>query len=121
MYCPHCGNALSEDSRGCSYCGFGAGFKTSDIGQNATARMLLPVGRSVWAILAGYAGLLSVLVLPAPFALAFGIIALVDIKNHPTKHGKGRAIFGIVMGGIFSLVFLLTFGVGIIGAWMSRR
>src|SRR3954471_11457956 len=32
-----------------------------DIGQNAGIRMLLPVGRSGWAIAAGYLGLFSVL------------------------------------------------------------
>lgn len=37
-------------------------------------RLLLPVGRSGWAIAAGYLGLLSPLSLPAPFAIAAGII-----------------------------------------------
>jgi hypothetical protein len=60
-------------------------------------RLLLPVGRSGWAIAAGYMGLLSVLFIFAPFALIFGIVAIVDIKNHPGRHGMGRAIFGIVM------------------------
>ena len=70
-------------------------------------RMLLPVGRSVWAIVAGYLGLVSVLVFPAPLALVCGIFALLDIKKHPEKGGRGRAIFGIVMGCLFSLVFVL--------------
>ncbi|MDX2132397.1 MAG: GYF domain-containing protein [Planctomycetota bacterium] len=60
--------------------------------------MLVPVGRSAYAIIAGYLGLFSVLLLPAPFALLSGILALRDIKKHPEKRGKGRAIFGIVMG-----------------------
>ena len=61
-------------------------------------RILLPVGRSLWAIAAGYAGLFAVLLIPAPVALILGIIALFDIKRHPDKHGLGRAIFGVVMG-----------------------
>ena len=63
-------------------------------------RMLLPVGRSGWAIAAGYAGLFSLILLPAPLALLLGIIAITDIKKHPDKHGMGRAIFGVVMGSL---------------------
>jgi hypothetical protein len=60
-------------------------------------RILLPVGRSAWAIAAGYAGLFSVLILPAPIGLILGIVAIVDIKKHPERHGMGRAVFAIVM------------------------
>ncbi|MBI2804957.1 MAG: DUF4190 domain-containing protein [Planctomycetes bacterium] len=42
----------------------------------------------------------SVLCLPAPFTLLAGILALREIRRDPTKHGMGRAIFGIIMGGI---------------------
>jgi hypothetical protein len=63
-------------------------------------RMLLPVGRSGWAIASGYLGLLSVLFIFAPFAIITGCIAIYDIKTHPTRHGMGRAIFGIVLGGV---------------------
>ena len=68
------------------------------LGDNLGMRILLPVGRSLWAIAAGYAGLFAVLLIPAPVALILGIIALFDIKRHPDKHGLGRAIFGVVMG-----------------------
>jgi hypothetical protein len=47
------------------------------------------------------------LVFPAPLALLCGILAVVDIENHPEKHGMGRAIFGIAIGGIFSLVLVI--------------
>jgi sugar phosphate permease len=60
--------------------------------------MLIPVGRSGWAIAAGYMGLFSIMIIPAPLAIIFGLIALRDIKKHPDRHGMGRAIFGIVMG-----------------------
>ena len=71
-------------------------------------RMLLPVGRSAWAIAAGYLGLLSVLVIFAPLALVFGIIAVVDIRRNPHRHGLGRAVFGIIMGAIFTLLLLVS-------------
>ncbi|MDA7977564.1 MAG: DUF4190 domain-containing protein [Pirellulales bacterium] len=73
-----------------------------DIGDDAGMRMLLPVGRSAYAIFAGYMGLFSVLGIFAPLAILFGALAVREIKAsegtaHP-KHGMGRAIFGIVMG-----------------------
>jgi hypothetical protein len=79
----------------------------NDIGQNAGMRMLLPVGRSGWAIAAGYLGLFSVLVCPAPIAVVISIIAIMDIKKHPERHGMGRAIFGLVMGGLFSIGLMI--------------
>ena len=72
--------------------------RASDIGNDAGMRMLLPVGRSWWAIAAGYMGLFSLLIFPAPIAIILGIVAIIDIKKHPGKHGMGRAIFGIAMG-----------------------
>jgi hypothetical protein len=70
-------------------------------------RMLLPVGRSWLAIVAGYLGLFSLICFPAPLALVFGILAIWDIRKHPEKHGMGRAIFGLVMGalGTIGLIF----------------
>lgn len=80
-------------------------------GEDPVMRMILPVGRSAWAIAAGYLGLFSLLVIPAPFALATGLLALHDIRSDPTKHGKGRAIFGIVMGVLGTLVLVgITIG-----------
>jgi len=69
-------------------------------------RWVLPVGRSGFAIAAGYLGLLSVFLVTAPLAVAFGCVALWDISQHPGRLGRGRAIFGIVMGGLFSVLFL---------------
>jgi len=72
--------------------------------------MLLPVGRSGLAIAAGYLGLFAVLLVPAPFALLLGGLAVRDIRRHPDKHGMGRAVFGIVMGvlGSIALVVMLA-------------
>jgi hypothetical protein len=64
---------------------------------------ILPVGRSGWAIAAGYLGLFSLLGIFAPFAVITGILGLREIKTNPRLGGRGRAIFGIVMGGIVTL------------------
>jgi Domain of unknown function (DUF4190) len=80
-------------------------------GDDAALRAMLPVGRSGWAIAAGYLALFSVLLLPAPFALVCGLLAIRDMRKHPEKHGMGRAIFGIIMGslGLIAIVALVGF------------
>ena len=84
------------------------------IGDNAGVRMLLPVGRSGWAIAAGYLGLFSLILLPAPLAVIISAIAIWDIKRSKAKgkqkHGLGRAIFGLIAGilGTILLIGLLV-------------
>ena len=116
MFCQHCGSKMADTAATCPQCAFPNAFRAApplvpatDIGQGAGMRMLLPVGRSVLAIVAGYLGLISVLVFPAPFALLVGVLAIVDIRRHPEKHGLGRAIFGVLMGaaGTILLVFFV--------------
>lgn len=84
------------------------------LGDSAGMRLLLPVGRSGWAIAAGYLGLFALLVVPAPLALIASLIAIRDIRaskggTHP-KHGMGRAVFGLLTGllGTGLLVTLLV-------------
>ena len=114
--CPDCGNEVSDAAPSCPTCGRPAfpapptqAAAATPMGDDATVRMLLPVGRSGWAIAAGYLGLISVAGFPGPLAVLCGIIAIVDIRQHPERHGMGRAIFGIVMGmlGTAILVFML--------------
>ncbi len=73
------------------------------------SKWVVPVGRSGWAIAAGYLGLFSVLLVFAPLALACGILGLRSIRKNPALGGKGRAWFGLAMGAVFSafLLFLL--------------
>jgi hypothetical protein len=83
-----------------------------DVGEDPKMRMLLPVGRSPWAIVAGYLGLLSPLMIFAPFALIVSIMAIRDIKRRQT-HGMGRAIFGLIMGALFTIVLCIGIAVTI--------
>ena len=83
--------------------------RSQDIGQDTGMRMLLPVGRSGWAIAAGYLGLLSVLLIFAPIALIVAIIAILDIKRNPQKHGMGRAVFGLITGVLGTTMLVLLF------------
>ncbi|EKD56681.1 MAG: hypothetical protein ACD_58C00120G0004 [uncultured bacterium] len=80
-----------------------------NLSKDPIARAMLPVGRSGWAIAAGYAGIFSLILVFGPLAIIMSIIALKDLKKHPEKFGKGRAIFGLIMGilGTLGLVFYL--------------
>lgn len=75
-------------------------------------RMLIPVGRSGWAIAAGYAGLFSFIFIGAPFALVFGILGVRENRRSRLtanpKHGMGRAIFGIIMGALGMAVIVFV-------------
>lgn len=111
MYCPNCGTQNDDNNFRCTNCNsviqvFDVPIPTP-IGNDASMRMLLPVGRSVWAIIAGYLGLFSLLLIPAPFALVTGIIAVKDIRKHPQRHGMGRAIFAIIMGTFFTVILII--------------
>lgn len=82
---------------------------------NASLKWVLPVGRSPLAIAAGYAGLFSVLLFPGPIALTLGLFALRDFKKHPERLGRGRAWFGIIMGGIGTAFVLLFIAAAVAG------
>jgi hypothetical protein len=66
--------------------------------------MLMPVGRAGSAIAAGYLGLLALFPV---VGLVFGLLAVITgwvalrtIRQKPHLLGRGRAIFGIVVGGL---------------------
>lgn len=86
------------------------------IGDDAGIRLLIPVGRSGWAIAAGYLGLFSLVLIPAPLSVIISIIAIRDIRRSTltakVKHGMGRAIFGLVMG-IFGTLALGAIAVSV--------
>jgi hypothetical protein len=116
MYCPSCGAQITDGTVSCGSCGWRDFVRTPSVSKDPTMRMLLPVGRSPYAIVAGYLGLISPILLPAPFALIFGLLALYDIKKHPDLGGKGRANLGVMMGSSFSLLLfaLIAFWVAVV-------
>jgi len=71
-------------------------------------RTLVPLKLSGYAIAAFYLALFSVLIIPAPFAFLFGILGVKDVKKNKDKRGMGRAIFGIIMGAIFSMLLVFV-------------
>jgi hypothetical protein len=79
------------------------------LGSDPVARALLPVGRSGWAIAAGYLGLFSLLFVPAPLAVVVSLVAIFHLRRRRDLHGWGRAVFGLVLGllGSAALLFFL--------------
>ena len=109
MFCRKCGTQLPDTASFCNGCGteIDPGDRPQPPPVEPALKWLIPIGRSGFAIAAGYLALFSVLLLPAPFALLFGILAVCDIKRHPEKSGRGRAWFAVVMGGIFTVLLAI--------------
>lgn len=102
--CPRCRTLIPYRTPRCLHCGMVfAGVDTDD----ATIRALLPVGRRPLALVAGYVGLLSFLLLPSPLAILMGVLAVRDLNRHPGSHGMGRAVFAIVAGALGTLTMII--------------
>lgn len=78
--------------------------RPSALGDDIGMRLLLPVGRSGLAIAAGYLGLFAVIPFVAPITLLVSVLAWRDLRRHPEKYGRGRMTFGLVMGGLITVV-----------------
>ncbi len=71
-------------------------------------RAIVPIGRSSVAIAAGYLGLLSIFLIPAPFAILISIWAILDLKQNKDKHGWVRTAFGLAMGIVFTAILVIV-------------
>lgn len=111
MYCWKCGNQLAEGAVSCESCGtkFSPVYEPKSIEEDPFMRSVMPIGRSGWAIAAGYLGLFSVLPGFGVFSILCSALAFRDIKRNPKKIGKGRAIFGMIMGILGTVVWTCIF------------
>ena len=67
---------------------------------------LLPTGRTWQSIAAGYVALFAVVIWPlGPVALGLGFWAL-KVSGHTGAHGRGRAVFAIIVGVLTSIAML---------------
>lgn len=105
MNCPNCQAPNDDDAVYCKVCGVNlqsgaqAPSDRRPLSENAGMRMLMPIGRSGFAIAAGYLGLVALFTgVVGPVAILFAILGIRDIKRHEQKHGMGRAIFGLATG-----------------------
>ena len=108
MFCPKCGSTNETGVPSCVSCGEALPqFPRPRDSHDDALGLIIPINVSGWAIAASYAGLFALTVVLAPIALILGIVALRDLKRRPQLRGKGRAWFGVIMGGIFSLILLI--------------
>lgn len=123
MYCIYCGAKFDPYATACLGCGkerakAPATARPMTVATplattpDPTMRWLIPVGRSGYAIASGYLAFFGLVPGIGLLAVIFGWLGLRDIAQHPEKIGKGRAWFGIIVGGLFSLLTLLLFLLG---------
>ena len=74
--------------------------------------LLYPTGpQSGFSIAAGYCGLIGLgIPIVAPLGIVFGLLGLRDLRAHPDKRGKGRALTGIITGGLAITIWLMVIG-----------
>jgi hypothetical protein len=109
-------------ARKCRFCGsyLDPAARPKDPTPSAFDRMLMPVGRPASAVAAGYCALFAILPgigLPAAvMALVFGVMGLKKINADPSLSGRGRAWFGIIVGGIMTALSVIFVVIVIIAA-----
>lgn len=73
-------------------------------------KFILPTrNTSSSALIAGYLGLFGIFFPPlGVVALVLGIMGVRDLKRHPHKNGWGRAVTGIVLGGLMTMILVFV-------------
>jgi len=108
MYCKQCGAEIERHP--CPECGFRPqpAAAPSATNYDPAMRALVPVGRSGYAIAAGYLGLLGIIVpLLGVVAIVMAWKGMKEIQQDPEKTGMGRVWVGFICGGIGTLISLM--------------
>ena len=122
--CPFCGERIRREAVKCRFCGRlldegEAEEEGEGAGGDAALRWLVPIDRSGWAIASGYLGLLSCFpflgLLCGVLAVVTGVVALRSMKRNPRQGGRGRALFGIIVGAVAGLGNLVLVAVTVYG------
>ena len=83
----------------------------ADHGPSDALHWVLPVGRSWQSIVAGYVAIVAMFFWPlGPVALGLGVWALARARHG--GHGRGRAVFAVVVGALATVGAVWAFTVG---------
>ncbi len=101
--CPFCGEKIKAIAKKCRYCReyLDEEMRAQNLRESmpsAIDRFIAPDYTPSYAITAGYLGLFSLLPLIGVLAIAFSWHALRRLRQNPEQLGRGRAMFGLVMG-----------------------
>lgn len=123
VYCQNCGAQISEKAPICIKCGVATSavgaYEETDLSENRTINMLIPIGVPAVAFIAGYLGVFSIvesvltfcgMLQCLPFcgavSLVAGIPAFVYVKSG-AKKGLLRTLFGVIAGALSIIIWLL--------------
>jgi hypothetical protein len=116
--CPVCGEMIMPAARVCRFCGeqLGDGSLSSDVEGDATGG-IIPY-KNPPALIAYYCGVFSIIPCFPIGIVAFvlGIKGLRNAKRHPQVRGQVHAWIGIIVGGLFGLIWTGVTLTGIIWA-----
>jgi hypothetical protein len=107
MYCPKCGTQNNDESLKCGQCG--EILKTGAVSSgNDTIATLIPYKNSK-ALIAYYLGVFSIIpCVGSPLGIAASVLGLQGLKyakEHPEAKGKAHAWVGVILGGLFGLIY----------------
>jgi len=121
-FCLGCGNSLTEGERFCAACGRDSQAGTSVAAIDPEVAFGLPPETSGKAIFSFICGILFIILPFSVVAVAFGHIALSEIRKNPGRlKGKPLAIAGITLGYIGVLLLLGFVGLGIYGIRKAEK
>ncbi|MDX8383055.1 MAG: DUF4190 domain-containing protein [Ghiorsea sp.] len=106
MFCKECGKEINDKAVICVHCGETTAGKKDTSQSDSAMRILLPVGRSSYAVAAGYLAFFSWVPIIGQLAIICGVLGIREIKSDKEKHGMGRAWFGIILGAIFTIIYI---------------
>ena len=108
MICSNCGRDIAEGAAFCGHCGKPSR-ETQSTGDSGI-QVIIPY-KNIPALIAYYLGVFSLIpCIGCPLgiaALVLGILGLKRANEHPEAKGKVHAWVGIIVGGLFGILYLV--------------